>query len=495
MISAVNALLLACAASIPAAPAVAQASSEVSGTLAAALESVRASNLSADLHFVASDEMGGRDTPSSGLRQTARFIRSRLMRLGWQPGAPDGFFYVYKLSKPQIDESETRASVVKDGAAVLDLVLGRDYFFSTRGLTSAEFSGPVVFCGFGGDEDFEGLDLAGKWALCFDGKGSSRSRANRAEEAGALGVIQTPGPDYVGKPYAERFDSYVESMRRSRVSWPKRSGADEVFPFVYLAGAAGAKMLAQASGPSGEPWTPAVGESLGLTFTDRRREVGEGGLIDVENVCGFFPGTDPELSKEVILLSGHYDHVGTSSRGIYNGADDNGSGTCGLLAVAEALTVRGPLPRSVMIIWVSGEEKGLWGSLAWTLDPWLPEGCRPVLDINIDMIGRNAPDQLLVTPTKARAKDYNGLTRLVENLGPLEGFTDIGSADEYWNRSDHANFRQNLDIPVAFLFTDVHEDYHQPTDTPDKIDYDKMRRVVRLVVRMIDGLQDPILDL
>jgi Zn-dependent M28 family amino/carboxypeptidase len=254
-------------------------------------------------------------------------------------------------------------------------------------------------------------------------------------------------------------------------------------------------MLAHASGSTGAEWTPALGEPLGLTFTDRRREVKEGGLIEVENVCGFFPGNDPELSKEVILLSGHYDHVGSNSRGIYNGADDNGSGTCGLMAIAEALTVRGPLPRSVMILWVSGEEKGLWGSKAWTLDPWLPEGCRPVLDINIDMIGRNAPDQLLVTPTKARAKDYNGLTRLVEKLGPLEGFTDIGSADAYWNRSDHANFRQNLDVPVAFLFTDVHEDYHQPTDTPDKINYDKMRRVARLVVRMVDELQDPVLDL
>ena len=135
------------------------------------------------------------------------------------------------------------------------------------------------------------------------------------------------------------------------------------------------------------------------------------------------------------------------------------------------------------------------GSRAWTLDPWLPEGCRPILNINIDMIGRNAPDQLLVTPTKARANDYNGLTRLVEALGPKEGFTDIGSADTYWNRSDHANFRKNLDIPVAFLFTDVHEDYHKPTDTPDKVDYDKLHRVVRLVVRMIDELQDPVLDL
>ena len=80
---------------------------------------------------------------------------------------------------------------------------------------------------------------------------------------------------------------------------------------------------------------------------------------------------------------------------------------------------------------------------------------------------------------------------ILEELAPLEGFTDLGSADEYWDRSDHANFRRNLGIPVAFLFTDVHEDYHQPTDTPEKIDTDKLRRVVRLVLRLIDELQAP----
>ena len=411
--------------------------------------------------------------------------------------AADGYFYRYKLSMPQIDEAETRASVGKDGAVVLDLEIGSDYFFSTRGLTTDEFSGQVVFCGFGRDEDFEGLDLAGKWALCFDAKGTARGRSRRATAVGAMGVIQTPGPDYDGEPYSERFASYVEFMRRGRVSWPRsNSSSDEVFPYVYVGREAGAKMLAHASGAAAGPsWSPAVGESLGFTFTDVRKEAGDRGLIEVENVCGFLPGNDPELSKEVILLSAHYDHVGANRRGIYNGADDNASGTCGLLAVAEALTERGPLARSVMIIWVSGEEKGLWGSRAWTLDPWLPEGCRPLLNINIDMIGRNDPGQLLVTPTKARKDDYNGLTRLVEELAPEEGFTKLASADEYWNRSDHANFRQNLDIPVAFLFSDVHADYHQPTDTPDKLDYDKVRRVVRLVVRMIDALQAPVLDL
>jgi Zn-dependent M28 family amino/carboxypeptidase len=150
--------------------------------------------------------------------------------------------------------------------------------------------------------------------------------------------------------------------------------------------------------------------------------------------------------------------------------------------------------RSVLLTWVSGEEKGLWGSEAWTKKPSLPAGHRAVCNINIDMIGRNAPGKLLITPTKA-LKEYNGLTRLAESLAPSEGFPSLGSCDDYWARSDHMNFARNLGIPVAFLFSDVHADYHQPSDTPDKIDYDKIGRVTRLVLRMLDGLQDDQLEL
>jgi len=151
--------------------------------------------------------------------------------------------------------------------------------------------------------------------------------------------------------------------------------------------------------------------------------------------------------------------------------------------------------RTVLLLWVSGEEKGLWGSKAWTERPWLPEGMFPVADINIDMIGRNAPDEILITPTKKMEHEYNGLVQLAEANAESEGFTNLKSADAYWSRSDHMNFAKNLKLPVMFFFADVHDDYHQPTDTADKIDYDKLHRVVRLVLRMIDGMQETSLEL
>ena len=236
---------------------------------------------------------------------------------------------------------------------------------------------------------------------------------------------------------------------------------------------------------------PVVGQALEFTFRESHG-VNEGEGTHLENVCGIWPGTD--LKDEVIILSAHYDHVGVTGGEIFNGADDNGSGTCGLLAVAEALTHYGPMRRTIMLMWVSAEEKGLLGSAAWTKNPWLPEGMKAIANVNIDMIGRNAPAQLHITPTSEHDA-YNGLTKVAERNAPLEGFPVLGSADAYWNRSDHANFSRNMGLPVAFLFSDVHEDYHKSTDTPDKIDYDKIRRVSRLVVRMLHDLQADQLDL
>jgi hypothetical protein len=262
---------------------------------------------------------------------------------------------------------------------------------------------------------------------------------------------------------------------------------DELLPQVHLSLPAARRLLASA----GLERLPAVGTALELTVRDVRAG---SGTIALENVCGLWPGSDPELAKDVIVLSAHYDHDGVKNGVIYPGADDNASGSMGLLAVAEALAEYGPMRRSVLLMWVSGEEKGLWGSNAWTEAPVLPAGHRVVCNVNVDMIGRNAPGTLLITPTRSH-KAYNGLSRLAERLAPLEGFPQLGDADDYWARSDHMNFAVDLEVPVAFLFSGEHEDYHRPTDTPDKLDCDKIRRVVRLVVRMLDGLQGDVLDL
>lgn len=468
------------------------AASGTDAALEAALSAINTDHIRSDIFFIASDEMGGRDTPSPGQRIAARYIRARLERMGFKPGAQNGFFYEYPLSMPKIDEKQTGASYERGGTKT-ELAFGKDYFFRASRLATIENNAGIEFCGRGKDDDFK-PSVAGKWALVFDENQGTLAIEKAAQKAGAVGLIFTPRSDYSGKPYDERFAKDVLNSSKARVSWPASQNDNAPTPSViYLQRAVAEKIapLADLEKLANSAPRPAIEG----TFSERRTLAGDNGMIKCEDVCGFWPGSDPALKSETIMISAHYDHVGTDSKGvIYNGADDNGSGTTGLLAMSEALAAHGPFRRSIMLMWVSGEEKGLWGSRAWTEHPWLPDGAKPVCDINMDMIGRNAPDYLLVTPTSA-LKEYNGLTRLAERLAPVEGFAPLGNADQYWRRSDQLNYADNLKIPVTFLFNGEHADYHQPTDDPDKIDCDKIRRVVRLVLRMVDELQADKLDL
>jgi hypothetical protein len=444
-----------------------------------ALASVSLDSLKADLFFLASDELRGRDTPSPEQRIAARYLRSRVQRLGFQPGGGNGsFLYEYPWAQQGLDVANTGATL-ELGGATQKLEWAKDYFLRDGSYGKRSVSGGLVWGG--AFESFDSPQVTGAWVVIQPlERMPSRRDFQALETAGAVGVIVLPFGD-VEKQYAE-LAKRNESYRDNRLTSGR--GKDEPrFPVVHLAPRVAAEL---------EAVFPAE-RTVGMQLPARLSETCDFGRredVMLENVCAFWPGSDPELKDEVILISAHYDHVGvrSSDGDVFNGADDNASGTTGMLAIADALAAYGPMRRSVMLIWVSGEEKGLYGSAAWTKSPSLPEGTRGICNINIDMIGRNAPNQLLITPTKAHPA-YSLLTKTAEQHAAAEGFTDLGSADEYWRRSDHMNFADNMKIPVAFLFTDVHEDYHQVTDTADKIDYDKASRVVRLVLRMLQELQ------
>jgi hypothetical protein len=471
--------------------------SEEAGKLESALESIRAESLSVDLHFFAADEMMGRDTPSPEQRVAARFLRSRLERVGIAPGARDGYFAPFPLFRKTLDLARTRLRIEGTGEA-FDLVCGEDYFFrSRRAVFPLQLETWGIFCGDGSREDFkaaeESAGVAERWAVCFAGEGVSATRRRRnAERAGVAGLVTLPPRGGEEDPFVERYATLTRScgipLHVYRPGPDRERPPEGGLPELFLSRAAAERLLgaSPARGTSAvESWSPKPGLPLGVRITDHR----EGpGLVEVENVCGFWRGSDPDLWRETIVISAHYDHIGARDGVIFNGADDNGSGSIGLLAIAESLVRYGPMRRSVLLLWVSGEEKGLWGSRAWVEDPWLPEGAHAVCNINIDMIGRNAPEHLEVTPS-SRHGAYGFLTRLAEKAAGEEGFGELKSADSYWKRSDQVNFVQHLKIPAIFLFTGEHEDYHRSTDTPDKIDYDKMRRVCRLVLRLLHDLQ------
>lgn len=445
------------------------------GGLEAGLEAVRAETLRSDIFFIASDEMGGRDSPSPQQRIAARYIRARLMRMGFEPGWKESYFHPYNLPQWKMDLAQTGLTV-EDGKEEWSLELGTDYFFHATSKSNRDVTGGAIWVGDLSTAEVDDMKLEGRWAMGTVSRGLSSKRRKAFAKAGSVGVMVFPTED------AESTVSEAHGGYYKRMIAPSLRGSTRTSEFAYvLLTEATAKRFSKAMGR--------VKPGKVLKLKAHETCVIASGDAELENVMGLWPGSDPKLRNEVIIISAHYDHVGERENGdIYNGADDNGSGTTGLLSLTEALAAYGPMRRTVMLQWVSAEEKGLLGSAAWTKDPWLPEGMEAVCNINIDMIGRNAGDELNITPTKDHA-EYSWLTRVAEANSPKEGFPKLGNADDYYWRSDHANYRKNMNIPVAFLFADVHEDYHKPTDTPDKIEIDKMRRVVRLVLRVLHDLQ------
>lgn len=215
-----------------------------------------------------------------------------------------------------------------------------------------------------------------------------------------------------------------------------------------------------------------------------------GNLPSSENILAYIPGS--EKPEELIVVSAHYDHVGMSNGQIYNGADDDGSGTVALLEMAEAFQLakkagKGP-KRSILFLHVTGEEKGLLGSKYYADHPIFPLA-NTVANLNIDMIGRcDAPncgkDYVYVIGSEMLSSDLKKISetanKTTTNLELNYKYDDPNDKDRLYYRSDHYNFAKN-GIPVIFYFDGIHENYHKPSDTPDKIDYIALKKRTQLV--------------
>jgi Zn-dependent M28 family amino/carboxypeptidase len=225
-----------------------------------------------------------------------------------------------------------------------------------------------------------------------------------------------------------------------------------------------------------------------------------------QNVVGVIEGVDPILKKEYVAVGAHYDHIGISKNAegdrIFNGADDDGSGTVATLAIAGALAKSPERPkRSIIFVWHAGEEKGLWGSEFFTSNPTVPME-QIVTQLNIDMIGRSkkqgdnnpanrdltGPNELYVIGSKMMSTDLGNLSEEVNNsylkLAFNYKYDDPNDSERFFYRSDHFNYAKR-GVPIIFYFSGVHEDYHGLADTADKIDYQKMEKVARTVFAMM----------
>jgi Zn-dependent M28 family amino/carboxypeptidase len=218
-----------------------------------------------------------------------------------------------------------------------------------------------------------------------------------------------------------------------------------------------------------------------------------------QNVVGILAGSDPVLKDQYVVFSAHYDHLKTGDNGeVYNGADDDGSGTAAVLEIAEALSVGTRSKRSILIVFHTGEEEGLYGSEFNTdYEPVVPLE-KLVADFNIDMIGRSRPDGDQ-DPLDRELTDEDslyviGADKLSTELNQISEETNAATArmrfdytyndekhpERFYYRSDHYNYAKH-GIPIIFYFTGVHRDYHKPTDDVDKIDFRKMERITRMI--------------
>jgi hypothetical protein len=469
-----------------AAPVFAQVPAPLPPEVAAAAGTITIADARARLEFISSDLMRGRDTPSPELNIVASYLVSNYQAMGFQPGGEGGGFmqwYPYPLR--QMSAAGTRMEVT-GGAAPVSLALNRDFY--ALGGTAQGLSGPLVYVGRAPDAALGAGTLQGRVAVAALPGASTRDWRlernrirNAARRAGASGVVYVLGPEWT----ADTVAKYAAQAAR-----PTRSlGAELGYPQFYLSQEAAGRVFQAARLDLARQWTAGAAAGFspvplpGVTL-NAAVPVQQVDEARAPNVVAIWPGSDPVLRNEYVVLSAHMDHVGVGQAvngdSIYNGADDDGSGTTGILEVARAFASMGVRPRrSIVILHVSGEEKGLIGSEWFAEHPTLPLD-RIVADINIDMIGRNNPDSVVVI-----GKAYSTLGATVNAVQRAHPDLHLTLADDIWPqerfffRSDHFNFARH-EVPAIFFFSGVHPDYHRPSDEVSKIDFDKLTRIARM---------------
>jgi Zn-dependent M28 family amino/carboxypeptidase len=327
---------------------------------------------------------------------------------------------------------------------------------------------------------------ATKWSVDF------RAKAALAAQKGARSVF------FITSEPALAFEK-MEARLAPRVMQPIIAAADQAggrAPAFFVSPAVGLKLLGtnDAAVRTYMAATATAKQPVASKFKPVKFNISapqERTAVSTENVLGFLPGTDKQA--EVLVVSAHYDHLGIIGGQVYNGADDDGSGTAGVLALAEAFTKaahagHGPR-RSILFLANTGEEKGLLGSEYYAEHPVYPLAAT-IADLNIDMIGRTdvahegKPDYVYVIGSD---KLSSQLHTVVENANREHTqldldyrFNDPNDPNRFYYRSDHYNFAVHK-IPVAFFFNGVHADYHEASDEIDKIEFGKMEARARLV--------------
>ena len=478
--------------------------------------------LRADLSVIASDEYEGRETGQKGQKMAADYIAKAFAADGLTgPVAQSDNPYVqhFTLNRVGLDA----ASTVKVGSRTF--VLGKDYYLYMQNPAAAAATVQPVFVGYGintdGYADYAAGDAAlkGKDLVMLLGEPQGKTgqpllgKNGQASDFGAPGFTEMSARSRVMRPllprttfriaptaeaFAQAPKDYAGLFGREQLVLPDapadkpRGGANiylvtpEMGAALLGTNAAGLaryrQAVAKAGKPVASPFKPAT------AVLDAKEKATP---VTTENVLGYLEGSDKKA--EVLVLSAHYDHEGIKNGVVYNGADDDGSGTVSVLAMARAFAQakkdgHGPR-RSMLFLANTGEEKGLLGSEYYTSHPIYPLE-NTVTDLNIDMVGR--VDSLhmgkgdyvyLVGDDKLSSELHTVSEATNQQYNPVAldyKYNDPADPEHIYYRSDHYNFAKH-GIPVIFYTSGLHPDYHQPTDDVDKIDFPAMARRDQLI--------------
>jgi len=456
----------------------------------------------ADLRFLSNDLLEGRGTPSRGLDIAALYLANQLRAAGWTPPANGDYLQPYEVGVFNPAAAEIQVSI--NGIPLEE----SQYIFVSFGLrpeeTPVEYD--MVMAGYGVSiperevDDFHDLDVAGKAVVAFNGApwelepntmqapDRSGGKGTGAALRGAdmfLYVTEEFSPEFPGTPDPEVdfLNNYAQVTLTQLIENPKTAAF--TVPFLVL-------------GPEGFDQT--LAEKAGGTYAEIQARLATGEFVaaeipatirievNVENVRGLasnvvatLPGTDSELRDEWVILTAHYDHLGAydappGEDGIFNGADDNASGTAAVLEVARRLAASGELKRSVAVAFFSGEEMGLLGSAHYSEHPPVPID-QTVLCINVDGVGRSEGTVEALTPGSEE------LERTAIRLGRGLGFRVLPDQQPnvHWIYYLDSYHFAKQDVPSISFSAAGNDDYHQPSDEVGKIRFEEFNQIVDVI--------------
>jgi Peptidase family M28 len=455
------------------------ASAQMAGSTSSAVASITADDIHHRIGVIADDSMRGRDTPSPELDEVAEYIAQQFASFGLAPGGDRGsYLQRYPIDVVQFNVAASSVAVAGGPTWAFGPDVVRRF-----GNLEGTVDGPVVVVdGTGDAAALADADLSNKVVLWVQGNAGQSRQLYRAlsqtSPKAVVSIVQRGDAQWSGFAVAQgQHQSRVGGASGSGSAWIEvrdRTIASALSRYGYdLAAARGHQDHAVRLTPLDEMRITIHMESRVLEHET------------APNVVGILEGSDPALRNQYVVFSGHMDHVGVgqpvNGDSIWNGADDDASGTIGVVELAQAFSMLDPAPkRSMIFLTVSGEEKGLWGSAYFASHPAAPIE-EIVADLNMDMIGRNWRDTIVVI-----GKEHSDLGATLNRVNAehpeleMTAIDDIWPEENFYSRSDHFNFARR-GVPILFFFNGTHPDYHRPSDELDKIDAEKESRIVKLV--------------